>query len=325
MQNPNLEFYIYAFTHLRRDNHKGGAPHKPILLLSLIDAFANNLIPDNKIYITPELIGFFKINWANYVEDEREKRFALPFYHMKSEKFWRLIPKSGYEVWIELKDSMRSLGNLQVAVDYAEIDIVLVELLKKPVERKVLKQALLDIYFPNATLKTNSYEGLDLIHNIENQLLNEDSATYSAEIKELKSKLNKVEFEEEVILRGSLFKREVPKKYKFTCCVSRLSVDVTFNSTTLIEACHIEPFSVSYIDTISNGLALSPTLHAAFDRGLFTISDEYKVIVSKKFKESKSPHGLQQFNGQQILLPDLTLHFPDLERLAWHRKYKFEK
>lgn len=325
MLNHDLQFYLHAFTHLRRDNHKGGAPHKPILLLSLIDAFANNLISDNKIYITPELIGFFKINWANYVEEEREKRFALPFYHMKTESFWRLIPNNGYKVWIELKDSMRSLGNLQVAVDYAEIDLELFEILRKPIEREVLKQALLDTYFPNAVVKANSYEGLNLIHDIENQLVNESSVTYSAEIKELKSKLSKIEFEEEVILRGSLFKREVPKKYKFTCCISKLSVDVTFNSTTLIEACHIEPFSVSYIDTISNGLALSPTLHAAFDRGLFTISDDYRVIVSNKFRESKSPHGLQQFNGQKILLPDLELHFPDLERLAWHRKHKFEK
>ena len=32
----DLSYYVHCFTSLKRDNKNGGAPHKPILLLSVI-------------------------------------------------------------------------------------------------------------------------------------------------------------------------------------------------------------------------------------------------------------------------------------------------
>ena len=325
MKNKDLSFYEHAFTHLRRDHKKGGAPHKPILLLSILDAFNYNLISENKIYVTPELISFFSTNWAAYVETEHDKRFTLPFFHMQTESFWRLEANEGCEMWVQSKDAMRNLANLQLAVKYAEIDKELFDLLRDSVSREVIRQIILETYFPNTEGKSHAEDSLIFIHNLTNQMVQENAVEYSAKVKALKATLSATEFEEEIILRGSLFKREVPKKYKYTCCVSKLKIDVSFNATTLIEACHIEPFSVSYIDTISNGIALSPTLHTAFDRGLFTISDNYEIIVSSKFTESTSVYSLKQFNGKKILLPDLQSHYPDVDRIRWHQRNKFEK
>lgn len=325
MTNRDLKYYEYAFTHLRRDHKKGGAPHKPILLLSILDAFNYNLISENKIYVTPELISFFSTNWAAYVETEHDKRFTLPFFHMQTEPFWRLEANEGCEMWVQSKAAMRSLGNLQSAVKYAEIDKELFDLLRNSVNREVIRQIILETYFPNTKGKSHAKDSLIFIDNLTNQIVEESPVEYSAKVKVLKATLSATEFEEAIILRGSLFKREVPKKYKYTCCVSQLKIDVSFNSTMLIEACHIEPFSVSYIDTISNGIALSPTLHTAFDRGLFTISDDYEIIISSKFTESKSVHGLKQFHGKKILLPDLQSHYPDVDRIRWHQINKFEQ
>ena len=325
MTSRDLKYYEHAFTHLRRDHKKGGAPHKPILLLSILDAFNYNLISENRIYVTPELISFFSTNWAAYVETEHDKRFTLPFFHMQTEPFWQLEANEGCEMWVQSKAAMRSLGNLQSAVKYAQIDKELFDLLSNSVSREVIRQIILETYFPNTKGKSQAEDSLVFIDDLTNQMVQESPIEYSAKVRALKATLSETEFEEEIILRGSLFKREVPKKYKYTCCVSELKIDVSFNATTLIEACHIEPFSISYIDTISNGIALSPTLHTAFDRGLFTISENYEIIVSSKFTESKSVHGLKQFHGKKILLPALQSHYPDVDRIRWHQINKFEQ
>jgi putative restriction endonuclease len=325
MENRNLSFYAKAFGNLKRDHKNGGAPHKPILILSLIDAFERGFINSNQIAISPELIAFFKANWSKYVLSEHDLRFALPFYHMMSETFWKLMPNEGCELWLQSKGSMRSLGNLRVAVKYAEIDDELVEILKSDENRAFLRQVILEKYFPNATFSNNSNEGLAIIENIRKQIVEESNVEYKTKIQFLKSTLDKETFEEEIILRGSLFKREVPKNYAYTCCISGFSIAVPFNSTTLIEACHIEPFSLNYNDTLSNGIALTPTLHTAFDRGLFTISEKYEIIVSQQISESKSPQGLKQYHGKKILLPNDFKHYPNLESIIWHQKNKFEK
>jgi len=56
-----LDYFVYAFSHLRRDSKNGGAPHKPILLLSIVHEYELGRILDNKIFITPELTHSFSI------------------------------------------------------------------------------------------------------------------------------------------------------------------------------------------------------------------------------------------------------------------------
>ena len=60
----DLPYYIHCFTHLKRDMKNGGAPHKPILLLSVISLFEKGLYADSHIYILPELVASFKSNWT---------------------------------------------------------------------------------------------------------------------------------------------------------------------------------------------------------------------------------------------------------------------
>jgi putative restriction endonuclease len=40
-----LSYYLSCFQKLRRDRKNGGAPHKPILLISIIQAFQSGIIP----------------------------------------------------------------------------------------------------------------------------------------------------------------------------------------------------------------------------------------------------------------------------------------
>jgi putative restriction endonuclease len=316
--DKDLSYYIHCFTHLKRDKKNGGAPHKPILLLSIIRLFEKEIFTGNQISVLPELVAAFKSNWTKLVVTNHFSIFALPFYHMNSEPFWKLIPNIGCEKWIESKSSMRSFGNLTTAIKYALIDTELSNLLMTAVNREVLKISLLDKYFPDTKSNFGTNGGGDDFPSKE--LLHDNSETYKQKIIELKNKVDENTFQEEIFIRSGLFKREIPKIYNHTCAISGLRISAVVN-VSMIDACHIVPFSEGYDDTLTNGISLCPNLHRAFDRGLISISDDFTILINKNFVENKkSTFNLSQFAGQQIFLPYAEELYPDLRNIAAHRK-----
>ncbi|MEZ4887541.1 MAG: HNH endonuclease [Chitinophagales bacterium] len=313
-----IQYYITKFQKLRRDPKKGGAPHKPILLLSIIEQVEQGFITENKIFITPELIESFKNNWSDLVTTDHDLRFALPFYHLKGDGFWKLIPNKGYEEAIKLKGSMRSLRNLDLAVEYAHFVSELFTFLIQEEKREALKAILLDTYFPTTKWKYSNNRYPNSIENIEDEILEENPINYQTKYKLL-------QLEEDKFTRSAVFKRLVPKVYKYTCCISELQVS-SISNISMIDACHIRQFSETQDDTIKNGFVLCPNLHRAFDRGLIAISDDYKVLVSNKFEENnKSIYNIKQFEGKKILLPHERKYYPAIENFRWHRKEKYLK
>ncbi len=317
-----LQKYLDSFGKLKRGITKyGPAPHKPVLLLSILQSYQNKTITNNQIYITPELVFLFKTNWTSLVNTAHVCTFALPFFHLKGEKFWHLIPKPGFEALLVIKESISSFTELNGAVQYAALNDDLFELMKDEKSNSFLQQFLLDEYFSQTKNNfSNSTQGQQkLFDEIEGKILKEDAAEYRAEIK----KLIEQQDEEEIFLRGSVFKREIPKIYNNTCCISGMRIDAITN-VSMIDACHIVPFSTSYDDTITNGIALCPNLHRAFDRGLIAIDNNYKVVVSKAFKEEESVYSVCRFEGSKIQLPKQQQYFPLNENLEWHRKNIFK-
>ncbi len=316
----SLHAFIEKFQRLKVDKAHGVAPHKPILLLSVIDGVERGEIPTNKIFITPELVASFKENWSLLASDAFQPRFALPFYHLTSDKFWKLHAKEGYETALLMRGIMRNFSQLNQAIEYAEISDELFELLSNKESRERLRQVLLDTYFPLQREAYFSKRG-DYIKSIEEKILHQPPSEYRKEIeKALASK-----DEEEVYIRGNYFKNTVPKIYNYTCAISGMRVNVVADIS-MVDACHIIPFKLSHDDTISNGITLCPNLHRAFDRGLITIDESYRVVVSNHFSETvESPFNLRQFAGKKLQLPHEEKLFPSLENFAWHRKHWFER
>jgi len=211
---------------------------------------------------------------------------------------------------------MRSFANLNAAIDFAVIDDDLFLLMKEKTSNSILKQLLLDTYFPE-TKNNFSYSvsgQQNLFDDIEGKILNEDAEEYRNEIRRLMQQQN----EEEVFLRGSLFKREIPKIYNNTCCISGMKIDAII-SISMVDACHIVPFSESYDDTITNGIALCPNLHRAFDRGLIAIDENYRILVSNVFTESECDYSLRKFEYKEIHLPKNKNHYPLIDNFRKHR------
>ena len=322
MPAKNLTYYCSRFENLRRDYKNGGAPHKPILLISLIQAFQQGFYKTAEISIIPELVGYFKSNWNKLVFTNHQCLFTLPFYHMNSEPFWSLIPKIGCEMWVKSKSSMRSFANLTTAIKYAVIDEELKELFLEKDGSGILVQLLLEKYFPTTKDKFD-FRSNNYVSDIEDQIAEDPKETYQKRLLQIRSELDNDAFQEEVYIRSNIFKKEIPKIYNYTCCISGFRIDAVSNIS-MIDACHIIPFSESYNDTITNGIALSPTLHRAFDRGLISIDDDYKVLVNNNFSEvNRTPYNIKQFTGIKLLLPSNEQFFPSLDSLSQHRK-KFD-
>ena len=77
------------------------------------------------------------------------------------------------------------------------------------------------------------------------------------------------------------------------------------------------------VDTIPNGISLSPNLHRAFDRGLLTINKDYVVRISPTVIENNSVYSITQFEGKSIKLPEKIKWYPSPHSLAWHNKEIF--
>ncbi len=82
----------------------------------------------------------------------------------------------------------------------------------------------------------------------------------------------------------------------------------------LIDTCPIRPLRISNDDTVSNGFALCPNLHRAYDRGIIGIDEKYRVVVSRHFKEDTAvSYSLNALAGTQLYLPMPKTHFPKVE------------
>lgn len=141
--NNHISTYIQHFSNLHSNKLKGKtAPHKAVMLISIIEMIASGLIKSNKIVFSEELEIHFKNTWKTLVrEDSIFKPIAgTPFWHLNYEPFWKLVPFSGGEDTInELKKhNPYSSSIIRKNIRHAEIDIELFELLQEPSNRKIM-------------------------------------------------------------------------------------------------------------------------------------------------------------------------------------------
>jgi putative restriction endonuclease len=326
MPNNILDYYIHAFSNLNvgAGKIKEKAPHKPVLLLTIIKAYEDKLLTTNQIPISPELTSLFKSTWNLFVTTNHTLGFALPFFHLKNEKgnWWELIANPGCEIWVQ-NGKLTTFGNLSAAVAYAQIDPNLAELLKNEPTRNELRQTLLNSYFPGHT----AYQSIstdDSLSDLKREMLEESPIEYKAKLKDLKIRLDPETYQIEVYARDTLFRREIIRLYDDACCITGVRVSAPY-SFSMVDACHIVPFYKTFNNHPTNGIALCPNLHRAFDKGAISIDDNYRVIVSRTFVENEtSSYCLKTLAGTPIGLPKDERYLPDLDAFAWHRINTFK-
>lgn len=126
-RNYELADYIDLFSNLHTNKQNGkSAPHKAIMLLSVIDLISSQHITTNEIIYNEELEKCFLKNWKRYVKEVSifKPKAATPFWHLNSEPFWQLIPyEGGYMTIVKLqKGNPYSAGTIRKYIKYAVID-----------------------------------------------------------------------------------------------------------------------------------------------------------------------------------------------------------
>lgn len=114
----SLKRYVKAFQSLNTDKSSSRwdktthyrAPHKPLLLLAILDLFAEGSIGRNLIKLSPELGELFDIYWSQVRPRGRERGFiVMPYFHLQSDGFWHLIPKPGQQEFLNRVQRIRSI------------------------------------------------------------------------------------------------------------------------------------------------------------------------------------------------------------------------
>jgi putative restriction endonuclease len=109
--------------------------------------------------------------------------------------------------------------------------------------------------------------------------------------------------------------------YDYTCALTRYRM-VAVDRKTAVDAAHIHQFKQGGSNAPANGIALSKTAHWLFDRGFWSITDNFLVVVkSEIFDEAgEVSHLLKPRVSKPILLPANRSLWPGQEFLAWHRR-----
>lgn len=290
----------------------GIAPHKPILLLAVLDEIQNGAYQDNLITITPELVASFRHYWQALVtSDYWIERMNIPFRYLYQDGFWH-FRRNGEEVRPE--DKPYSLLQLSHDFDGIFLSQDLWQLLQEPSAVNALWAHLLQSYFglpPTTVSRPNTHNLLDY---------EAEKLKAEAQSKFRIRKLRENSGDNGYYIRHALFPRVVKTMYNNACAVCGLAVH-TEQSGGIVDAAHILPFSEFHYDHPRNGIALCKNHHWGFDAGWFGISDDYKILIS--------PHLLNGLGyamaGKAIQLPSDAVHAPAQAALAWHRDNKFLK
>lgn len=288
----------YTKLNPNKSKAKGYAPHKPLLLLCIIDLAEAGELDPPLLFKTPGLRLRFDSYWA--ICQPRWSGLPgldLPFHHLSSQGFWEPLTKEG-------TPSRGPRSTHHVRLDHGFISD-----LGDATRRDQIRRQLVETWFPEV----------------------EQRALYSA-LGFTTAKLNQIEWQNppdtqlESKGRDARFRVTVVTQYRFTCALTGYGLH-TQQGHALVEAAHIHQFAKSKNNNADNGLALSRDAHWMFDRGLWTISETNRIIVADEIFEEWGPEAewLKVRHSQQPIYQEAAQLRPAEKHLNWHRNNVFNQ
>ena len=124
--------------------------------------------------------------------------------------------------------------------------------------------------------------------------------------------------------RDPQFRNHVLRAYEHQCAICGFGVRLG-SSDLALDAAHIKWHQAGGPDKVENGLALCVLHHKLFDRGAFTVSENYSVQVSQDVYGARGMEWLLPFHGEPITSPQSASYLPNPRYLKWHRKQVFRE
>ena len=142
----DLNIYSKYFSNLRTAKKLGlPAPHKAVLLLSVMELVKTGVIIGNRIELSERLEKTFLKLWKRYVGTSVvfQAKVATPFWHLQNEPFWNLYLNNGKD--LSTVTSPYSVSRLRENT-HAIIDQELFELMRDEDSRARLRVLLISQY-----------------------------------------------------------------------------------------------------------------------------------------------------------------------------------
>ena len=282
-------------------------PHKPCLLLAVLDLLATGQATPMEIPWSPSLRERFQIYFETVKTARDECNPELPFLHLQSEGWWqpfRITPSGA----IPLTDSP-SVSDAKSGTVHASLVQGVERFVGTPLDRIVLRDSLVSRYFPHA-------------RPLLLPLFAEPNAVLVAPCLESLPASGRMEEDPLPALpgRSSGFRRKILELYDCQCaaCGLRIRLPQT-DDMTFVDAAHLIPFTSSFNDHPTNGIALCKNHHWAMDRFLIAPTPDLSWMVSAHLDERRSDgeKSLLALKGKRVLPPSETAFAPHRDALQW--------
>jgi putative restriction endonuclease len=291
--------WLGKLANLKIDRASGDpAPHKPLLLLVVLELAEQGQLPPEVLPLTPELAYRFCTYWS-IVAHRRTQRpdIRFPFHHLKSDGVWSPLDEAG-----KPSPHRRLTRFGRMPADF-------VAFAHDPAAREQARRILIAKYFrPQERVELYSLVGLPIPAA--------DQVARDAEY----------QGPEEAGKQGreARFRLNIVAAYNYTCALTRYRL-TTIAGSSIVDAAHIHQFADSRNNNPRNGLALCKNAHWLFDNGLWTLTDDYRVITAEgHFDEAADGQKLlREYHGEKILLPANRAYWPNPVHMAWHRAKRF--
>lgn len=318
--------YVNRFARLRTDTSPARwpaatqhrAPHKPFLLMAVMDLIAQGEIQTNFIEFSADLMDTFDLYWGEIMGQEKASNPVLPFFHLHRDGFWHLVPVPDKEQALADIPQIRSIGPLRQLVLGATLDEDLFEMLLNKESRDDLRRALIETYFaPEVRSRL-----------VELGQISAESFQYSLELLgrskgRFRLKLKESSEDYHAVSRSAAFRRVVVKAYDFTCAMCRIRI-FTPEGQAAVVAAHIVPWSESYNDDPRNGMALCGLHHWTLDQGLVGVTRDYGIEVSPAVPtDEEGTEPLLSLAGRRLHLPTERTLWPAKKAFKWHWDHIF--
>ncbi len=298
MNEETREHWLSKLASLKIDRQGTPAPHKPLLLLVIIEMAKQGLLPETVLPLTPELAFRFCTYWTIVAHRRTAKPdVRFPFHHLQSDGFWKALGEDG-----NASPDRRLTRSAEFNPDFEAC-------LNDESFRDEARRVLICKYFPPD-------ERVALCTLLDLPVPSEDEVASAS--------LHRSPLEAELRRREARFRIDVVSLYNYTCALTGYRL-MTVSSSSIIDAAHIHQFADSRNNDIRNGLALCKNAHWLFDNGLWTIADDYtvRVAIDSFSEDSPDQKSLCDYHGEKIRLPGNPSVHPDPGYLAWHRRKRF--
>jgi putative restriction endonuclease len=307
--NQKWEHWLERLYNLRRDKCKSHErPHKPVLLLSIIDLLDRGVIRGNAIPLSDELVASFKRYFAVVQREDDQPTIQNPFFHLSGDGFWKLVPSPGQEPIYRpgATSGAPSVAELRRRAVHGEFEAGLWALMGDAVARHQLREALIARYFPE--------KREELAALVVQQQAGKATDALREELPPTPA-------------RDAAFRRTILDVYDYRCaaCGMRVLLD---QSMSLVEAAHLIPFGVSRNDKPTNGVALCPNHHWAMDRHLIAPCPDsnrpagvWRVNGERLDDRIEGQRDLVALAGKPVIPPSEEKFYPALESLRWREEH----